>query len=128
MDTLEVSKRSLGFLKGNAMDAINKYIEIQNAKLKAATVKCNVVKKAYETSLKVKEIQQNTCFKLLKVIAGVSSPVYNICLGFYYAKIIATYTAQQTLSACETASKVADFLSDVQKFTLWAVHYTLKLA
>ena len=64
--------------------------------MKAAVVKCDPLKYLYENSLHKKELQQNICFKLQKVIFGKSNPAYNICLGFYYKFIIAIHCKRQT--------------------------------
>jgi len=128
VDTLEVAKRSLGFIKGNAMDAINKYIAIQENKRKVAKVKCDKFQIIYDGTLEFKEATQNTCFKLLKVVAGVSNPVYNICLAAFKTTIVKSFAAKTKLRKCNIVKEVGAYLSDTQKFTLWAVHYTLKLA
>ena len=144
MDTLEVSKRSLGFLKGNVKDGIDKYIAKQNAKLKAAVVGCHSQKVAYETSLNTKELSKNFCDGLLnvggltfgKVAAGVgivkgtvkTNFKYNACIMKHKLSIKSTIVLKTKLLACESKKHVTSLLSDTQKFVLWAAHYSIKVA
>ena len=96
--------------------------------MKAAVVKCDPLKYLYENSLHKKELQQNICFKLQKVIFGKSNPAYNICLGFYYKFILATFIAKCKLIGCESKKHVTSLLSSTQKNVLWDIHWGIKVA
>lgn len=128
VDTLEVTKRTLGFLKGNAMDLINKFIAIQEAKDKKAAKVCDEYKAAYELVIRKNEIFRTKCLLLLKVLGGNSIPVYNKCLKKQLKRIIIDKNAMLNHRNCVRTKHVLGSLSDGKKNFMWAVHYLIKVA
>jgi len=140
----EVARKALGFARGSAKDAIDKYIAMEDAKLKAAAVGCHSQKVAYETSLNTKELSKNVCDVLLnvggftfgKVAAGIgivkgavkTNFKYNACMMKHKLSIKSTFVLKTKLLACESKKHVTSLLSNTQKNYLWLAHWSIKVA
>ena len=128
MDALEATKRTLGFLNGNAMEAINKYRDIKEATFVLAKAKCDSLRAVTDAAWGKFTLTQQSCSILSKTVGGFSSPVYNLCHKKASLLGIAYRAADQNANGCGIAANVEAIYSASNKFTLWVAHYVFKVA
>ena len=129
VDSLEVSKRSLGFLKGNAMDGIKKFIDVKEAANKKAKAKCDTLKALYETARDLETLQEAKCNMMNLVLGGFSNKGYNFCVkfvGLFWGT--KKKVAKAKFDGCTVKMNFIGILGDDAKLKLWGVHYLIKVA
>ena len=128
VDTLEVTKRTLSFLKGNGMDLKKKLDDKAESAYNTAKAKCDLKRTVAKKAKDKYEMLELKCQMTWKVIVGTSNPAYNICLKFQYKFLIAKDFLADKATACDTAANAVRIYTDAYKWTWWKIHYALKIA
>lgn len=134
MDSLEVAKRSLGIIKDNAMDAINKFADVAKAKIAAAQAKCDALELKYNI-LKAKRDAlaascEIACIVIpIPLVGATTLPACVPCRTILNFAIITESFGKTAWLACNNvALNVLETFLNTNQLILWGFHYTLKLA
>jgi hypothetical protein len=131
-DKLEISKRSLGLLKGNAYDALDKYRDTSDSKMKAANAKCDAQKALAETAKdKYEAVRDLICGPSCTVLPGLvgTNPACIPCKTSS-SSLKTIYSAlDKKAKACELVglTGIKSWIV-ANKLGLWIAQYAVKVA
>jgi len=130
VDGLEVAKRTLGFVKGNAMDAIKKYKDVADGKVKTAEAKCKALEIKASAARTKLSVAKEACELLCGVIGVVgTNPACYPCRAKVVIAETAYGVAKGAVEFCGLVvlTGLAGFLV-AHKLGLWISHWIIKVA